>query len=68
VLELGFFFGKLGRGKVVALYKKADDFELPSDLQGVLYTEYDAAGHWRFALVQELKAAGYDVDANDLFK
>jgi predicted nucleotide-binding protein len=56
VLELGFFLGKLGRGRVCPLYKKADDFELPSDIQGVLYMPYDAAGSWCFSLVQELSA------------
>jgi predicted nucleotide-binding protein len=68
ILELGFFYAKLGRGKVVALYKKADNFEIPSDFQGILYTEYDAAGHWRYELVRELQAAEYNVDANRLTK
>jgi predicted nucleotide-binding protein len=68
VMELGFFLAKLGRAKVFALYKQAADFELPSDYQGILYTAYDAAGHWMLTLVRELKAAQYDVDANKLIR
>lgn len=62
VLELGLFFGLLGRGKVCALHKGA--LELPSDFQGVLYTPLDAAGGWHLALARELRAAGLDVDMN----
>jgi predicted nucleotide-binding protein len=68
VLELGYFLGKLGRHKVFPLYKGDDGFELPSDIQGVIYTEYDSAESWRFKLAQELKAAGYDADANKLIR
>jgi len=66
VLELGFFLGKLGRSKVLPLYRKHDDFDMPSDYHGVLFTEYDGGGVWKFKLVQELAAIGVDVDANRL--
>ncbi len=66
ILELGFFVGKLGRERVLPLYRKADNFELPSDFAGVLYKEFDDHGKWQFELARELKAAGYDVDANKL--
>lgn len=36
VMELGYFAGKLGRQRVVALHR--GDIELPSDYEGVLYT------------------------------
>ncbi len=65
VLELGYFIGKLGRGRVFPL-KRGTDLELPSDIHGVIYTPYDSAKQWRFELVRELKAAGYSVDANKL--
>ncbi|MEZ4669611.1 MAG: nucleotide-binding protein [Anaerolineae bacterium] len=65
IFELGFFIGRLGRGRVTALYQ--DGVELPSDYDGVVYTKYDSQnGSWRFELVRELKACGYDVDANSL--
>ncbi len=64
VLELGYFIGKLNRSRVLPLY--TEDVELPSDMQGVLYTLLDKSGNWKFAIVRELKAAGYEVDANRL--
>lgn len=66
VLELGYFLGKLGRDKVVALYREKADFEMPSDYSGVLFVPFDSQGRWQFDLVRELKASGYDVDANRL--
>jgi predicted nucleotide-binding protein len=67
ILELGYFMGKLDRGRVTVLYRKHADFEMPSDYSGVLYTSYDGPnGSWRFELAKELKAAGYDVDLNKL--
>lgn len=65
ILELGYFVGRLGRDKVMAL-KRGDDLELPSDLSGVVYTPFDDHGAWEMKLLKELKAAGYNVDANHL--
>jgi predicted nucleotide-binding protein len=66
VFELGFFLGKLGRERVVALHKPAPDFEMPSDYGGVLYKAFDDAGAWKYELAKELKANSYAVDANNL--
>lgn len=63
ILELGYFIGKLSRNRVCALYSGV---EIPSDLLGVVYVERDRAGAWRWALGNELKAAGYDVDLNKI--
>jgi predicted nucleotide-binding protein len=64
ILELGYFIGKLGRERVLPLY--SDGVDLPSDLHGLLYTPIDKAETWKFAIVKELKSAGYNVDANKL--
>lgn len=64
ILELGYFFGKLGRRRVVSLYSKG--VELPSDLYGLVYVQIDSTDSWKFALVKELRAAGYTVDANKI--
>lgn len=64
ILELGYFIGKLGRERVLPLY--SDSVELPSDIYGLLYSPIDKADNWKFAVVKELKAAGYNVDANRL--
>lgn len=64
ILELGYFIGKLGRERVLPLY--SEGVELPSDIHGLLYTQLDKAETWKFAIVKELKAVGYNVDANKL--
>jgi len=66
VFELGYFLGKLGPDRVIALYREDSDFEMPSDYSGVMFVLYDSAGRWQFDLLKELKAAQYDVDANKL--
>jgi predicted nucleotide-binding protein len=63
VLELGFFFAKLRRARVCALYTR--NIELPSDISGIAYIPFDGEG-WQLALARELKAAGLDVDMNNL--
>ena len=40
-----------------------DDIELPSDLQGVVYTD---SSNWAFEVLKELKAMGYSIDYNKL--
>ena len=66
VLELGYFVGRLSRARVFTTLKQSDELEIPSDISGIMYTQYDEKGHWRFELIRELKEVGYDVDANDL--
>ena len=60
VFEMGFFFGSLGRGKVCGVYEEG--VEMPSDLGGILYVQYDVAGKWRYDVAKEIRAAGYDVN------
>jgi predicted nucleotide-binding protein len=62
VLELGYFIGRLTRARVGAL--KAGDLELPSDILGIVWTPFDAAGAWKIALAKELQTAGYEFDWN----
>lgn len=64
ILEMGYFIGKLGRSNVFPLYESG--VELPSDLHGVLYNPIDEGKTWKFKLVKELIASGYDVDANKI--
>jgi hypothetical protein len=64
LLELGYFYGRLGRKRVCAL--KRGELELPSDFAGVVWENMDQAGAWKFALARELKAVGYDVDMNKI--
>ena len=64
IIEMGYFIGKLGRSNVFPMYE--DGVELPSDLHGILYNPIDDAKTWKFKLVKELTAAGYQVDANKI--
>lgn len=66
ILELGYFIGKLSRERVCAL--KSGDLEIPSDVLGVVYTDFDPAGAWRIALGKELDSAGYEFDWNNIMK
>ncbi|MFY9822188.1 MAG: TIR domain-containing protein [Thermoanaerobaculia bacterium] len=60
--ELDFFLAKLGRNRVVALYKEAGEpIEVPSNYHGVFYREMDAGGGWRVELAREMKEAGIEL-------
>jgi predicted nucleotide-binding protein len=65
IFELGYFAGKLGRGRACLLRK--GEVEIPSDLYGVIYTDMDAVDGWKIKLVRELKAAKLDFDANRMW-
>jgi predicted nucleotide-binding protein len=60
IFELGFFFGKLGRQRVVVLLE--ENVERPSDIAGLVYITLDQSGAWKYHLARELEAAGISVD------
>ena len=62
VFEMGYFMGALGRRNVMCILQ--ENVEKPGDIDGVVYTIIDKAGGWKYSLIKELKACGYDVDAN----
>ena len=62
IFEMGFFFNRLGRQRVCVVYES--QVELPSDLGGILYVEYDSGKGWMYAIAKEIEAAGYKVDLN----
>lgn len=63
ILELGFFYGRLGWENVFVLQrpppKLYPDFEPPSDLAGAVFDEIDTAGQWQHTLAEKLRAAGF---------
>jgi predicted nucleotide-binding protein len=63
IFEYGFFVGRLGRGRVVVLY--AAGVELPSNTGGVAFIGLSGES-WKFELLRELRAAGFDHDLNKL--
>jgi hypothetical protein len=64
ILELGFFLGRLGRERVCALYENG--VEIPTDYDGVVFVPLDKAGAWRLLLGREFRAAGLEIDLNNI--
>lgn len=62
VFEHGYLLCKLGRGRVCALVEEG--VERPGDMDGVVYIE--TSGNWQLQVLQELKAAGIQVDATKI--
>ena len=62
IFELGYFVGKLGRGRVYALYKEG--VEIPSDTSDTMYIPMDPRGGWRLLIAKEMKQAGMEIDLN----
>jgi predicted nucleotide-binding protein len=62
ILELGFFYGKLGWERVFVVHRPAEqvwpDFERPSDLAGVVFFEFSGDSDWREELRTTLTEAG----------
>jgi predicted nucleotide-binding protein len=67
VLELGLCIGKLTRKRVFILYRPGPNFEFPSDMEGMMRSEYHSPkGNWRNDLIKEMKACGYKVTTEKL--
>jgi len=64
ILELGYFIARLGRNRVCAI--KCGNVELPSDIIGVSYVDFDESGTWQSRVTRELAAAGYPVDLSKM--
>ena len=62
IFEFGYFVGKLGKGRVCALYKEGVAF--PLDYPGVVYIPMDSRGGWRLLVAKEIKQAGIEIDLN----
>ena len=60
IFEFGYFVGKLGRNKVCCLHK--GEVVVPSDLNGLIYKKVgDSIDSQAYAIIKELKAAGYKI-------
>lgn len=63
VLELGMFLAKLGRNRVAILLKENENFEKPSDIQGLIYIPFkEKVDEVSVSLVKELAKQGYQID------
>lgn len=61
VFEHGFLIGQLGRERVCVIMD--DNIDKPSDSDGIMYIP---RANWKYALADEMKAAGLNVDKNQL--
>ena len=64
VLELGYFWGRLGRKRLCVLYKEG--IELPSDMSGIVYVPMNSSDGWQLQLAREMKQAGLPIDPQKL--
>jgi hypothetical protein len=61
ILELGYFWGKLGRGRVCCLSK--GEVDPPSDMYGILLLKYKEKVEERFYdISEEVRKAGYKIN------
>ncbi len=67
-LMFGFLLGKLGKGRVLALYRESPNFAFPIEFEGVKFAALDDRGSWKLALIRELTACGYAIDAERLLR
>jgi len=62
ILDLGFFYGRLGRENVFVVFQEPDrgfpNFERPSDLDGVVFNSFSDTA-WQKKLGAKLSAAGF---------
>lgn len=64
VFEAGFFMGKLGRERTIALLEGG--LKKPSDLDGLVYIDIDSNGGWQIKVAGELKNLNFDIDMNSI--
>lgn len=64
VFEHGYMIAKLGRNRVCAI--KESGVEIPGDIDGVVYIDYDKNGKWKFDVTGELQKAGFKVSKDSI--
>ena len=67
VFEYGYMSAKMGLDHACALVDEG--IEMPSDLTGIIYVPNDRNNtDWRYKIVEEMRAAGLDIDENKINK
>lgn len=61
IFEWGYLMAKIKRKNVIAIAE--DGVEIPSDLKGFVYSSKD---DWTKEMIRDLKAMGFEVDANKI--
>jgi predicted nucleotide-binding protein len=68
VFNLGFLLGKLGGSNVIVFQRECQNFESPTDFEGMKVTAFDDRDSWKLALIRELTNCGYTVHADRVLK
>jgi predicted nucleotide-binding protein len=70
VFELGYLLGKLGKEKVLVLYRESEkgEFEVNTDFEGINTAPFDALDSWKLALLRGLADSGYQVEGDRILK
>jgi len=63
IFEMGYFIGLLGRKNVCCIVNNSN-IEKPSDINGIVYINYE--GNWVVDIAKELKSSGLKFDMNTL--
>lgn len=67
VLELGMLLASIGRNKVAILLKTKDDFEKPSDIDGLIYIPFEKnVEEAKLSLAKEMEKHHYKLDISKL--
>jgi predicted nucleotide-binding protein len=68
--ELGYLLGKLGKEKVLVLYRESEkgEFEVNTDFEGINTAPFDTLDSWKLALLRALADNGYQVEGDRILK
>ena len=66
IFEMGYFIAKLGANNVAVVLEDDTNFEKPSDIAGVAYTNFDSDNKWWFDIIKELQAQNFTVSADSV--
>ncbi len=70
IFELGYLLGKLGKEKVLVLFRESEknEFEVRLDFEGINSAPFDSLDSWKLALLRALADNGYNVEGDRILK
>jgi predicted nucleotide-binding protein len=68
IFILGYLLGKLGKDKVLVLFRESANFEIPNDFEGITFVAFDDRGSWKHALIKHLANNGYTIDGQRILQ
>jgi predicted nucleotide-binding protein len=70
IFELGYLIGKMGKEKVLVLYRECEngEFEVNTDFEDLNTSPFDTLDSWKLALLRALADSGYQVESDRILK